>query len=217
MRSIGNAFFVFSLLWSPAFTTSYSAESLGSVYENESTAYEALNHYAAAQSFYSNATGKNNDQKAPRYADNFRNLHYDREKDGGKVDLIVKKMADAYYSAASATPTIETEEKPGAQSPYMGYYFVEDPAITDWNREFALYAIPASPEAGDHILWIDNQKTVFKQRVDKDAISQGIGVANLSSPRVTTAAWKRDSLWDKPRPTSPPFLERYKKKYNLVW
>lgn len=134
---------------------------------SEATAIAMLKSYYLAQRDFKNGrhgrAATNTASGADGYADNFRNLFYGNPVDeNGDPDnqknlgLISQALANAFRSPLEGTATVSAPLSPDkAPTPYEGYVFCEDPAITDWTLGFGLYAYPVkSGSTGKWVFWI---------------------------------------------------------------
>lgn len=129
--------------------------------ENSRKAMGALAAYMVVQGFFQltelGAIAENN--RAPSktaFCDNFRNLYYGRDDSPEKdapLDMLSKEIADAYAGPPRGNAT--WKEHATQPVPYSGYLFLDDPYVTDWNKECGLVAYPAEyGVTGRYIFWI---------------------------------------------------------------
>jgi prepilin-type N-terminal cleavage/methylation domain-containing protein len=130
---------------------------------NESAAIGALKTYASNQSIYqkANYSGANNNQGGgpKRFASSFTNLGGTAaHKNAGGTLLAL--IPDVFATATVAT------------TPYQGYFFTNDAAVTNFAFDFGLYADPAMyGKSGINSFHIGGQGVILQ----KDLATAGSG------------------------------------------
>lgn len=113
-----------------------------SVRANERNAVAALKAYATAQVAYDLTFDSG-------YADDLRVL-LERELQGKPAAFVTEDLARARMGEACV--------------PYKGYVFVEDPAVSDWEEDFGLFAYPLEyGVTSRRVFWIGSDAVVMRR------------------------------------------------------
>lgn len=137
---------------------------------NEAVAVTCLRNYHTAQNTRMLLFGAEGGARGKAvYCDNYRNLFYEKGRNGEQLALISRAHADARAGPSRGNPTQDNTD--GKAAPFHGYLYLEDPLLAergDWSENFALVAYPEKPgKTGNHIFWIDVAGDVLETRVPK--------------------------------------------------
>lgn len=138
---------------------------------NEAAAVTALKQYDNAQQHFLErglAAIPGNTANNEGYCGNFRNLHYGRDENGEQLFLVGKAFADAF--GIPPIGGVMAEDAPQVPTAHHGYFFFDDPYVTEnnlWKTEFGLFACPGIPgETGGSVFWIGEKGLVYYRKAD---------------------------------------------------
>lgn len=122
-------------------------------------AVRMLKRYAQAQNAFKAenlASVPGNTKNGRGYCDNFRNLHYGKDRNGKAVDLLYKDVTDAFAGPADGASTQEAGGR--TSQAFRGFRYLDDPFIAAnalWDTQFGLVGYPVNAFGGVvQLLWI---------------------------------------------------------------